>query len=64
MFYDNRLGTLTPNIPSDSEPQQVMRALIETFDCFHKLLFNLPLYKSFKTPTYKKMERNLDYLEE
>ncbi|XP_046395350.1 probable cytochrome P450 49a1 [Ischnura elegans] len=57
---DTRLGCLESNLPPDSEPQKMIDAVGDFFDCFFDIEVNIPFWKIYPTSTWKRYVRALD----
>ncbi|XP_067934665.1 cytochrome P450 10-like [Watersipora subatra] len=55
-LLDARLGTLK-EVP-DVDTMEVVTNIIGVFRCMQKLMFDLPFYKSFPTPMWRKFENH------
>ncbi|XP_071452702.1 probable cytochrome P450 49a1 [Hetaerina americana] len=57
---DTRLGCLAPNLPPDSEPQKMINAVGDFFDCIFSLEVEIPFWKIYPTATWKRFVNALD----
>lgn len=61
---DARLGCLEPNLPSNSEPQQIINAAKYALRNVATLELKFPFWRYFPTPLWTKYVNNMNYFVE